>query len=708
MSPRNELIARLLFVSVMVVLIAVMIVFAGLKINLIEGPALKNERETLFTSLVEVKADRGDILAADGSLLATSLPFFEIRFDTKASVHLRENFSKNVDSLAHCLAYNLNGLGSKAQIKADLMKAFNNGDRYHQVAKKLNFSDVQKIKKFPIFREGQNKGGLIVIKHDSRVHPFKHLALRTLGVKRENAASVGLEDYFDEKLSGESGLRLMEKIPGNIQLPRNDFMEIEPKSGMDIVTTLDVNVQDIVHDALLKRLQHHKADHGCVIVMEVETGAIRAMANLGLSKDKLGYQENFNYAIAESTEPGSTFKLASFMALLEDGKIKLQDTINLNKGKKTFYGHVMRDSEEHNITYTQPAHAFAVSSNVGIAELVTNAYGEGKEAAKFVKRIKQFGLGEKTHIQLHGEPLPVIKEAFDKDAGWSLLSLPWMSIGYETSMTPLQILTFYNSIANGGKRMKPYLVSEIKHQGEVKIKYPPTVEKRKIASTATIQQAQQLLELVMVKGTGTSLKIKNIKTAGKTGTTVLNYGKGELERKKYQSSFVGYFPAESPKYSVIVVVNNPTQNGYYGASVAGEVFKEIVEKMMLIKEELHPIFAKGNREESGESLLPVRLAGYSKDFQRIAKSLHISMDKEAHNLDWAKVEIQEGRKALFAGKNIQHGLVPDVRGMGLRDAIYLLENNGLSVSHTGVGRVVNQSLPPGTAAKSKHITLTLK
>jgi len=708
MSPRNELIARMLIVSVLVALIAIMIVFAGLKINLVEGPALKSEQETLFTSLVEVKADRGDILAADGSLLATSLPFFEIRFDTKASAYLRENFSKNVDSLAYCLSQYLPGMASKAEIRAELIRVFNKKDRYYLVAKKLNFSDVQKLKKFPIFREGQNKGGLIIIKHDSRVHPFKELALRTIGMKRENATSVGLEEFFDEKLSGESGLRLMEKIPGNIQLPRDDFMEIEPKSGMDIVTTLEVNIQDIVHEALLKKLEYHQADHGCAIVMEVQSGAIKAIANLGLSRDQKGYHENFNYAIAESTEPGSTFKLASFMALLEDGKLRLGDTINLNKGKKSFYGHLMRDSEEHSVTYTHPSHAFAMSSNVGIAELVTNAYGEGKNPAKFVKRLKQFGLSEKTNIQINGEPNPMIKEAFDTEAGWSLLSLPWMAIGYETSMTPLQILTFYNSIANGGKRMKPYLVSEIKHQGVSKMKYSPTVEKRKIASSATIRQAQILLEEVMTKGTGVSLKVNQLKLAGKTGTTVLNYGKVGIESRKYQSSFAGYFPADNPQYSVIVVVNNPTKNGYYGAKVAGEVFKEIAEKMMLIKEDLHPVFVKASDKLPAAKTDNYRCAGYSKDFITIAKELKLSLGKEFYHQDWAKIEFQDSRKASLMGKEAPQGLVPDVKGMGLRDALYLLENNGLSVTHSGLGRVVNQSLTPGINANGKTILLTLK
>lgn len=706
MSVRDELLGRVYILLLVVIVIACMIIYSATRINVVEGQDLRSERDSLYLEYVDVKADRGNILASDGSLLATSLPFFEIRMDMKASDYMRQNFMEQVDSLAYFFAKELDLSKSKSEHKNRLVRAYQGGDRYLLIKKNVNYNQLQKLREYPVLRNGKNKGGLIVIKHDSRIRPFQDLAFRTIGLKRDNAASVGLEDAYDAILAGESGKRLMEKVPGNVWIPAGDLMEIEPRSGHDIVTTLDINIQDIAQEALRSSLIHHDADHGCVIVMETETGAIKAIANLGRKEGRAEYTEDFNYAIAESTEPGSTFKLASYMAMFEDGFLSLEDSVDLKKGTMVFSGQPMKDSEHHGINNTTAKHAFEISSNVGVARLVVDAYYEKPKAGKFIERLDQFQLREVTGIELKGEPKPEIKNAYDDAKGWSKLSLPWMAHGYEIRMTPLQMLVFYNSIANGGVRLKPYLVSEIQHQGKTVERIDPVVLKSRIASKRAIEMAQEMLEGVMLNGTGKNIKVPGMKLAGKTGTSRIEYGSGG-EAKKYQASFVGYFPADNPKYSCIVVVKNPRRNGYYGGTVAGRVFEEIAKKTLITHKDLHAIVNNEPKPVLTANELPMNQAGRKKDFETISRELNLTL---ANNIetDWAVIQTDTSNHIILAERVVLSDLVPNVRGMGLRDAVFLLENSGLRVRHKGLGKVVQQSVIPGTRAEGQFIEIILK
>jgi cell division protein FtsI (penicillin-binding protein 3) len=451
---------------------------------------------------------------------------------------------------------------------------------------------------------------------------------------------------------------------------------------------------------LTNGLKTHRADFGLVIMMEVETGAIKAIVNL--DREGENYFETFNHAIGDATEPGSTFKLASIMALLEDGLVNLDDSVFINHGRAVFGKFQMKDSEWHNERIVTIRRAFELSSNVGIARVVDNAYGKTKkDAGQFIKRLKQFGLDQKTGIHLEGEAAPFIKEAYSKT--WNnAMTLAWMAHGYELHQTPLQTLAFFNAVANDGKKMRPYIVSEIRDATTTIKRIKPEIVDSKIASSSTIRQVQELLDGVVIRGTASAFKTKEYTFAGKTGTTRLEYWKDD--GRKYQASFAGYFPAEDPKYSCIVLVNNPTQNGYYGGAVAGKVFREIADRCMATDIEL---MASLNlvEEATAASSLPVFQAGYAGDMQQVMK--HVGLQHTDHSeSEWA-ILIPDADQIALENRNLEKGLVPNVVGMGIRDAIFILENRGMSVKVNGFGRVRDQSVPAGSKLAGQKILLYL-
>lgn len=715
MDIKKEVILRTKIIYALALIGSVLIFSRAVYINVAEGDKWREQRKKNTVKYISVAADRGNILADDGTLLATSLQFFDVRMDFRAGGLTKEVFNKNVDSLAILLSAHIFKDMSKAAVKNLLIRERKAGDRYFLIKKDVTYDELELIKSFPMLRMGANKGGLILEKKSKREMPFQMLAYRTIGSTRDSIKYIGLEGTCNKVLTGESGKKLMQKIqPGNIWIPINDLTEIKPKNGADVLTTLNINLQDIAENALLKALQKHNADHGSVIVMDVKTGAIKAMANLGKMGDS--YWEDYNYAIGASTEPGSTFKLATLMSLLEDGYIKLDDTVNLNYGQAQFANSKMHDSEEHNITWTTVQHAFEVSSNVGIAKVAVQHYGVDDRAKQFTSRLKKFGLDRKTGIELEGEGTPYIKDAFDKKENWSKTSLPWMAHGYEVQMTPLQILTFYNAIANNGVEVKPYLVQEYQQNGETIRRFDTTVINRNIASPATIAAARTLLEGVVTNGTAKSLRSPNYTFAGKTGTARIDYfdknkkGNG----KEFQASFVGYFPADTPIYSCIVVVSNPRQNGYYGGAVAGPVFKEIADNCYATLDKFHPVINKRDTiKELAINELPVYNAGLLADLNYISSHLGLKINNYNNyksgkaGSEWAVVT-PDSNKLVFETRPIQKGIVPNVKGMGLRDALYLLESKGLKVHVRGAGKVVQQSVEPGTTAGRQNIELLLE
>lgn len=709
MDIKNEILWRIYTVLAVLVLVAVTIFFKTAQIQIVEGAKWKSKRDSLHVDLRPVKGERGSIMAKDGSLLASSLPFYEIRMDTRASAMTDKIFNDNIDTLAGALVPYMKSLfSSKEDIKNYITAARKSKNRYLFIAKGISYPDLQKIKAFPLFELGPYAGGIIINRLSRRSRPYKMLARRTVGYVTDRGA-VGLEAYYNDRLKGDSEEFLMQRIAGGYWVPLNDISEVEPKRGDDIITTIDIDIQDIAGNALLKALKKHDASHGCAIVMEVKTGAIRAIANV--QKNTSGsFGEFYNHAIGTKSEPGSTFKLATIMALLEDNYVDLDDVIELNKGDYEFYGEQMRDASFHSLDSATVRKAFEISSNVGLAKMAFDNYEKGEKRTQFIKRLRQFHLHESTNIEIPGEKAPYLKSPDNEKDKWSGTTVPWMAIGYEMEITPLQLLTFYNAVANDGRMMKPYLVSEIRQFGNVVEEFAPTVIDEQIASLKTIKKAKQLLEGVVENGTANNIKPVNYRIAGKTGTAQRNYSKIKKgEKLKYQASFVGYFPSSNPMYSCIVVINDPNKGQFYGSQVAAPVFREISDRCF-VKETTSQIpINKRPKVKLSYRQLPSYSIGYKDDYSTVLSFLELDYDKKA-GTDWIVMDIDSSAMVLKPIADIPKKVVPNVVGMGLRDAVFKLEEQGISVYVVnGKGKVVKQSIRPGIKARmGMRMYLTLK
>ncbi len=705
MNIKNEVLYRVYIVLGLVMLGAVLIFFKAFKISYLEGERWRKMGKDLYVQYQPVEAERGNILAEDGSLLVTSLPFFEIRMDPNSSGMKEEDFFENLDTLAYCLATYVDNSHTIGGYRDLLLRKRSEGERNLLLKKDVTYDELAKIKNFPLFNKGRYKGGLIVKQQSKRSRPYKMLARRTIGYVRDGAKPVGLEGYFDDVLGGKAGKQLMQRVGKDIWIPVNDLTEIEPQNGNDIVTTIDINLQDISQQALRRALQHHDAEHGTAIVMEVKTGAIRAIANIGKTQD--GWWETYNYAVGSAIEPGSTFKLASILALLEDGFVALEDSISINRGKMTFYDEEMVDatSQSFSIDSTTVREAFEISSNVGIAKLIDRHYNKNNNAARFIEQLKNMNLHLPTDIEIEGEANPYIKEAYSEDDDWSGITLPWMAIGYEVAITPLQLLTFYNAIANDGKMMKPYLVSDVLRFGEMVQHFKPTVVKKQIASKQSVQAVKELLEGVVERGTAKRLQSNRFRFAGKTGTAQFDYLK-KNKRQRYRASFAGYFPAGNPLYSCMVMISEPRQNGFYGADVAGPVFREIADRCFETKVNMHQPVNNFPKPVYTARTLPLRDAGQSKEMRFLLDYLELPV-AETTGAEWSVLEEDDGKLAMGSRTAIEN-LIPNVLGMGLRDALFVLENRGLKVKFSGSGKVVKQSIKPGKRIRGQTIKLTLK
>lgn len=695
---KDEIIIRTYIIFLLFLLAGFLILGRVVQIGIVEGESWRGRGDSLYVRHQPIEPERGNILSSDGRMLVTSLPLFEVRMDLLAVP--KDKFVKHIDSLALCLSRYINPVISERTYRDLLWRERQAGNRYLLIKEEVSYSQLEKIKSFPLFRLGGNKGGLIVVRKSRRERPYRMLAARTLGSIREGAKPVGLEGYYDDVLGGEKGSRLVQKVARDIWVPVDDIGDFEPKRGQDIITHIDIDLQDITEQALYKSVAHHQALGGTAVVMEVKTGAIKAMANLVRSGDDIG--EYLNYAVGAATEPGSTFKLATMMALLEDGFIRLDDRVDIRGGEVELCGKKIRDSEKHKGSMPTLKQVFAQSSNVGVAVTAQKYYE--KNAKKFIKRLEQFGLTERSHIDLEGEPTPYIKEAYNLEQKWSCTSIPWMAHGYELTLTPLQLLTFYNAVANKGRMMKPQLVHQILEYSEPVKTYKPQVLKNQICSNSTLKVALELLKSTSDSG-GTALALRNklYKVAGKTGTAVTNYYKGDInEGKKYQASFTGFFPAEDPVYSCIVVIYEPSANGYYGASAAMPVFREIadysVASRFIATEEQAPV-------NTAPTPARIRAGGYATDIRTLLHFSGVRFENRCIN-EWASLNPTESQPEL-TGINHQQELVPDVRGMGLRDALFLLENKGLKVRLQGHGRVRSQSIAPGSKIQGQTIELTM-
>ncbi len=709
MNVKNEILVRVYVVLAIVVLLALLIFGQAIRIALFEKDKWKAKEEKIHYQEGVIKGDRGNILATDGSLLATSLPFYDIHFDATVSPLTNEIFNKHVDSLGYLIAKYIDNTYTPGGYADRLKDARRNGEKYILIKKNATYLEKEAMAKFPIFNRGRYRGGFIAQRNPKRRRPFGILAHRTVGYVRDGAKPVGLEGRFNDILSGTQGEELLKfrKIRGKngqtILIPVDDYTLIKPKSGKDIQTTIDIGLQDIAQQALLRGVQHHDAEFGTAIVMEVETGAIRAIANVGRTSD--GWWERFNYAVGTPVEPGSTFKMATVLALLDDGYITPEDTIALNKGRHEFYEEEMVDASYHALEETTLQKAFEISSNVGIALLTNEAYARDKK--KFYKKMKSFHLDAPTGIEIDGEIAPYIKDPENKDDDWSGTTLPWMSIGYELTITPLQLLSFYNAVANDGKMMKPYLVSDILEYGKAVKTFKPVIIDQNIAKKSAIRQVKQLLEGVVENGTAKAVNTDKYNFAGKTGTAQLNYNKIRKSGKlKYQASFAGYFPAENPKYSVMVLVNDPKQHGFYGSEVAAPIFREIADKTFASKIEMQQALNEEPASAWRTYKLPDQNVGQTREITALLDDLNFQYTHHAANAEWGIIRAKSDTLSVHS-KPAGTEKVPNVLGMGIKDAMYLLENAGMKVTISGIGKIRKQSVPPGRKINGQTIHLTL-
>jgi cell division protein FtsI (penicillin-binding protein 3) len=701
---KNEVLVRVYVVTAVVSLVAIVIFLKAVTLVTREGDRWRKLADKRYIENREMPGERGNILADDGSLLATSIPYFDVRMDFAADGLKREEFVKGLDSLSFFLSnYLTPQLNNYDDWRRYLWDHYVARSRYELLAKGLNADQIKALRTFPIFRDGKANGFVVVPAH-RREHPFKMLALRTLGYTKDDL-KIGLEGRFNDELSGGKQIVPMIKVSNDAWVPLEDLTDIEPKNGDDIVTTLDINTQDITQSALIRTCELHQAEHACAIVMEVKTGKIKAISNISKTKD--GWWEDYNYAVGTAIEPGSTFKLASMLALLEEKAVRLSDTVDIEGGRKQYFEEVLEDHERTSKRLITVKEAFAASSNVGVSKLVFNYFNDKRGA--YIQHLKNFNLNIPTGIELEGEGPPYIKNPDNVNDQWSGTTLPWMSVGYELSITPLQLLTFYNAVANNGRMMKPYLVSEVRRYGTTTKTFKQQVVKEKIASDEALSQAKELLESVieLPMGTAHHWRTPQYRFAGKTGTAQLNYSKDKAVHKGgYQGAFAGYFPAENPIYSCIVIVSKP-KTGFYGGIVAAPVFREIADKLMASNVALsEPMNDKGKPVPS-PALLPDDV-GYKSDMLKMLQNVGLRHEIFGQKEDeWVFLRAKNDTLNVVPRQNANKKVVPSVVGMGLKDALYLLENRGLRVSFSGYGKVKTQSLTPGMVVGGQTISIRL-
>ncbi|WP_100610060.1 penicillin-binding protein [Confluentibacter lentus] len=642
------------------------VVFKLVNIQFVDGEKYRAMASQRIVKDFVIPSNRGNVYSVDGNLLATSIPKYDIRFD--AITPSNKNFEKYLNPLSDSLS-KYSGKPSE-YYKNELRKARANKSRYYLLARNISYSDYIRIRNFPLLNLGAFRGGLVVEQTTKREHPMGGIAQRSIGYERfddeGNVTRAGIDGaYGVQYLRGKDGRRTKQQIGKGQWKPISDANEIEPQDGYDVYTTININIQDIAHHALLEQLEKYKADHGCVIVMETKTGEIRAISNLGRNSDGY-YYERRNYAIGESHESGSTFKLMALTAALEDKVVDTSDVVDTEKGIISFYGKKVRDSHEGGYGKITLSKAFEVSSNTGIVKAIDKAYRN--QPSKFVDRLYAMNLNNKLDIPFIGEPKPIIPDPRIKNGRWSGIALQWMAYGYGVSFTPLQTLTFYNAIANGGEMVRPQFLKEVKEFDKTIVPFKKEVINKQICSEETVAKVKQLLKNVVEKdhGTGHRLYSENFSMAGKTGTCQKDYAK--KDKINYISSFAGFFPADNPKYSCIVVIHEPDKSvGYYGADVSGPVFKKIAQK----------IFTDTPIVDEVKSLV-VKNASAEKEFE-----------------------------SYYAAAQTYKTVMPNVVGLPAMDAISLLENMGLKVKLNGSGIVKKQSLTSGQKV-NKNQTVVLE
>jgi cell division protein FtsI (penicillin-binding protein 3) len=649
-------------ISAFLALFALAVLVKLYVVSIRDGAELREAARDRVVQQRTVQASRGNIYSSDGQLLATSMPVYELRWD--ASLVNQEHFDKSINKTAIGLQLLLPERSAWEWLTY-LKEQQSEQKRYALIAKNLSFSMYRRVRELPLFDGGPFEYGLIAEERYTRLMPLGMMAERTIGYWRPDA-KAGLEATFNKVLGGQNGLRWMQHFGKGQWKPLEANYEVEPRDGADIETTLDTRIQDIAHRALLQRLEQFQAEHGSVIVMEVATGKIRAMVNLGREKGDSTYTELRNYAVWERTEPGSTFKFAALLAALEDGVVDTATKVDTDGGVYMVYGKKVNDSHKGGYGVISLGRALEVSSNTGVVKAIYPKYAANPQ--EFIDRLYQMGLGEKTGIEVNGESKPFIPQP--GSGRWSGTTLPWMMFGYGVQCTPLQTLVFYNALANDGKMVRPRLWERTIDRGQVVAESEVEYIRSSIASKENVAKVRNLMENVVLRGTATNIRLDSLKLAGKTGTCQLEYW--NPERMGYQASFAGYFPADNPKYSCVVVVSRPIKSmGYYANVVAAPVFQDIaVGITRFIPDEQAP--PKGY---------------WTEGLENVAQKQSVSSEKQ-----WAEAEA-----------DLERGTMPNWTGWKATDALRLLERKGYTVQTKGNGRV--RSWNPGVGRKTIMLIL---
>ncbi|WP_461451008.1 penicillin-binding protein [Mucilaginibacter sp.] len=702
MSIRSNILLRVYLAFGLILLFAGAVMVQVVRLQFVQGKKWKDMSVKISTHYEAVEAARGNILAVDGSLLATSVPSYELHMDMFAGGIAEDKvFYAKVDSLAIRLSQLFPDM-TERDFSRLLRDARKDSARYVMIRHDVTYQQLKQIRTFPLFNLGKYKGGLIVLEKNTRIKPFRSLAARTIGYKNENVKNgVGLEGAYVNYINGENGKRLMQRTAGGTWIPVNDDDdEVPAVQGADILSTIDVNFQDVAQKALKDQLMKSQADHGCVILMEVATGEIRAIANFTRTKEG-EYQEKLNYAISDATEPGSTFKLATYMTLLDQHKIDTSTKIDGEGGKS----HVIPGNNKYTVTDVEHSgimsakEAFEFSSNVAAAKFVYQHYNA--DPSEFTDKLYSYHLNEKLGLQIPGEGQPLIKTP--KSRSWSKLTLPQMAYGYEEKLTPLQLLTFYNSVANNGKMIAPIFVREIQRMGNTVEQFQARVINPQVCSPETLGKVKGMLEGVVTDGNVRKIIRNPLYTvAGKTGTAqIANGSSGYGVNKLHQASFCGYFPADHPKYSMIVVINNPTSGSYLAALVAGPVFRQIADRVYASDLDINQA---PQTKFVGNTTLPSVKQGNTKALHTVYNSLNV---KPLYASNTPSIDTSNG--IAYHENTYKNGTVPSVVGMDLSDALYRLGNAGYKVVARGSGIVSTQSVTGGSEIpKGSKITIELQ
>ncbi|MES2330212.1 MAG: penicillin-binding protein [Bacteroidota bacterium] len=702
MDVKRDILWRVYLSYILVVIACVAIFGKAIYIQQVQGSHWRSMSDSLHQKLDEIEAERGTIYSEDGQMLSTSIPQFDIYIDFRVeSLHQKNGllFRTNIDSLSGRLA-DLFKDQSAGGYKALLTQGYKDEEGYFLLKKKISFREYEQLRTFPLFKLGRYKSGLIANEKTIRLNPYQMLAFRTIGLARDSN-KVGLEMRYDSLLKGRNGKQFVRKIAGGVSVPVDDTYEIEPETGKDIVSTLDVFIQDVAENALMKMMIGNEAQTGCVIVMEVKTGKVKAIANLGKWSDGT-YREDYNYAITP-TEPGSTFKLATMMALLEDKKVRLTDMVNIENGVWKINGQTVYDSEQRGEYDVTVKKAFEKSSNVGMAKLIWNNYSNNPK--QYLNHLSKMRMDTITGIDLSGEIRPVVFKPGSKL--WGPTTLPWMAFGYNLLITPLRTAVLYNAVANNGRMMRPYLVSAVKDEGVLLQQFQPNVVDEKICSDETLRLLRECLEGVCIEGTAATLfKGTPYKVAGKTGTALVANGNRGYADQIYQSAFAGYFPADDPQYTCVVVIKNKARAvKHHGADVAGPVFKEISDR-------LYSTYIKQSKVQTAQLVKKdsslFNYTGIKQDITFINKKMGLAYsDSTGRTDEWINMN---GKDAFITlnKKQVDTNTMPLLKGMGLKDVVYLCENMGLKVNVKGKGKVAAQSIVAGQpVAKGQLISIEL-